>query len=107
MTQVPRNSLMGCAELCRITMAFMASRKSLLVFEKRADILLSARKALMTRRPPSVSSSCDIMSPHCACAADDCLFSLRLTVPITHPAKGSTTMTKRVICQLMVKSVEK
>ena len=34
----------------------------------RDCILSSATKALMTRKPPSVSSSCDIVSLHNACA---------------------------------------
>ena len=107
MTHVPRNSLMGWAELWRMTISFMAWRNSLLVFSKRSAIFFSAMNALMMRRPPSVSSSCDMMSPHCAWAADDWRFSLRLTTPMTHPARGSTTSTKSVIFQLMVNSVVK
>ena len=37
----------------------------------------------------------------------DWLFSLRLTVPIIHPARGATTITKSVICQLTVSMVKK
>ena len=107
MTHVPRNSLMGWAEVWRITIWFIAVRKSLLILIKRCSILLSAMKALMMRKPPSVSSSCDMISPHCDCATTDWLLSFLLITPITQPARGSTTITNSVSCQLTLKRVMK
>ena len=66
MMMVPRNSDMGWAALWRMTMAFMPLRNSSLMLMKRCSIFCSAMKALMMRRPPSVSSSCASMSPHLA-----------------------------------------
>lgn len=98
---------MGWAELCRIIISFIASRKSLFVLENRADILLSAINALITLKPPNVSSNWDIISPHCACAVEDCLFSFRLTTPIIQPVRGKIKITKSVICQLTENRVTK
>ena len=64
-------------------------------------------KALIIRRPPKVSSNWDMMSPHCPWATTDWLFNLRLTDPITQPAKGRMTSTNNVSCQLTVNSVIK
>ena len=61
---VPRNSLMGCANAWRMDTRLVASRYSLLHLLNRSIIFFSAVKALMTRRPPSVSSSCAMVSPH-------------------------------------------
>ena len=85
----------------------MASRKSLFVLAKRSDILRSAIKAFIIRSPPKVSSNCDIISPHCACAATDWLFNFRLTTPIIQPASGRITITNNVSCQLTVNNVIK
>lgn len=91
---------MGWAELCRIIISFIASRKSLFVLENRADILLSAINALITLKPPNVSSNWDIISPHCACAVEDCLFSFRLTTPIIQPVRGKIKITKASFANL-------
>ena len=104
---VPKNSDIGWAAFCLIAIALASRRYSSLMLTKRCDIFFSAMKALMIRSPPSVSSSCASMSPHLPWTAADWLFSLRLTVPIIHPAKGATRMTKSVICQLIHSMVEK
>lgn len=104
---VPRNSDMGWAAFWRMTISFMPLRNSLFTKMKRFSILCSAMNALIIRRPPRVSSSWAMMSPHCPCTADDWLFSFRLTAPIIQPASGATTMTNTVSCQLTVNRVKK
>ena len=64
-------------------------------------------KALMIRNPPRVSSNCDMVSLHFACASSDCRFSFLPTVPITQPMPGSTSSVNSVSCQLMAINVPK
>ena len=104
---VPKNSLIGCAIAWRIATLFVASRSSLLHLVKRLIILSSAIKALMMRKPPSVSSNCDIVSLHFACASSDWRFSFLPTTPINQPIPGNTIIVKRVNCQLTVTNVTK
>ena len=59
------------------------------------------------RKPPNVSSSCDIVSLHLLCASKDWRFSFRPTTPISQPIPGNTTIVKRVNCQLVMTSVAK
>ena len=85
----------------------MASRYSLLHLSKRASIFFSAMKALMMRRPPSVSSSWDMVSLHLLCASSDWRFSFLPTVPMIHPMTGTTSRVNTVSCQLTAISVVK
>ena len=100
-THVPRNSLTGCAIAWRMVTRMVALRSSLLTLRKRADIFFSARKALTMRRPPSVSSICDIVSLSFACASSDFCLSLRPTSPIIHPRTGNTVTVNSVSSQLI------
>ena len=58
-------------------------------------------KALMMRRPPNVSSNCDMVSLHLLCASNDLRFSFLPTRPISQPMPGNTRMVKSVSCQLV------
>ena len=104
---VPKNSDMGWAALWRIAIEHTSLRYASLILTKRFIILCSAINALIIRRPPSVSSSCASISPQRPCTVADCDFNLRLTLPITHPASGATTITNTVNCQLTVSIVAK
>ena len=107
MSIVPRNSLIGCAICWRMLTRLMVLRYRLLDSVKRVFIFFSALKALMMRRPPSVSSSCDIKSLHCPWAMSEPRFSFFPTVPITQPMMGTMAMVNKVSCQLIIISVVK
>ena len=104
---VPRHSLTGCARAWRVAtrvfLTFMAS----VTRSKRRPILRSARKALMMRRPPSVSSTWLMVSLHRACASRDCSLSLRPILPMIHSITGANSAVKRVICHEMNSSTAK
>ena len=104
---VPRNSLMGWAICWRVFTRRTCSRYSELMRSKRRFILSSAQKALIMRSPPSVSSTWLIVSLHRACAFIERCFSLRPTMPITQPIRGTNTSVNSVSCQLISSSVVK
>ena len=85
----------------------MFSRYSELMRSKRRFIFSSAQKALIMRRPPSVSSTWLMVSLHRLCAFIDFCLSLRPTMPITQPISGTKMRVNRVSCQLMSTSVVK
>ena len=79
----------------------MESRYSELMPSNRLFILSSAQNALMMRSPPSVSSTCDIVSLHSDCAAIDLRLSFLPTYPINQPKMGTNTRVKSVSCHDM------
>ena len=107
MSTVPRNSLIGCAICWRMFTRCTASRYSLLMFEKRVFILSSAQNAFTMRSPPSVSSTCDIVSLQSDCALIDFFLSFLPTQPMNHPKIGTKTMVKSVSCHEMKMSAPK
>ena len=64
-------------------------------------IFFSAMKAFMTRRPPSVSSTCDIVSLQRFWASRERFFSCLPTAPIAQASRGTTRIVKRVSSQLV------
>jgi len=106
-SNVPKNSLIGCANAWRMATLLVASRNSLLHSVKRFIIFCSAIKALIIRSPPKVSSSWDIVSLHLACASSDCLFNFLPTLPMIHPIPGTTNNVNKVSCQLVIINVPK
>ena len=64
-------------------------------------------KALMTLRPPKVSSTCDIVSLQSSCASRDWRLSFLPMAPITQPSSGTTSRVKRVSFQLITMRVTK
>jgi len=106
-SKVPRNSLIGWANVCRVATLLDASRSSLLHFVKRSTILSSAIKALIIRNPPKVSSSWDIVSLHLLWASNDWRLSFLPTCPISQPIPGNTKIVNKVSCQLVTIKVAK
>ena len=102
---VPMNSLTGCARAWRMLTRLAALRNCSLLDAKRFDILSSARKALMTLSPPSVSSNSDMVSLQNDCTTRELALSLRPIEPITQIITGPITRVNIVSCQLIATSV--
>ena len=68
---------------------------------KRLFIFSSAQNALIMRSPPSVSSTCDMVSLHRLCASIDLRLSFLPTKPMNHPKTGTKTRVKSVSCHEM------
>ena len=68
---------------------------------KRLFIFSSAQNAFIMRRPPSVSSTCDMVSLHRLCASIDLRLSFLPTKPMNHPKTGTKMRVKSVSCHEM------
>ena len=102
---VPRNSLIGWANACLVETLPVFFFTASVTWSKRDCILSSATKALMTRKPPSVSSSCDIVSLHNACACNDLFFNVLPRALMSQINAGATTIVNNVSCQLVTINV--
>ena len=96
---VPRHSLTGWARAWRVATRVFLTFIASVTRSKRPPMRRSARKALMTLRPPSVSSTWLMVSLQRACASRDCSLSLRPIFPIIQSISGAKSTVKRVICQ--------
>ena len=74
---------------------------------KRPDMPFSALKALMMRRPPRVSSTCDMVSLQRDWASSEPRLSCLPMAPMIQPMTGTKMMVNRVSCQLMKSRVPK
>ena len=104
---VPRNSLTGWADACLVATLLAAVLNSSAVVANLSFILSSAMNALITLRPPRVSSSWDMVSLHFAWASSDFLLSFFPMALMPHAMSGTTARVKRVSCQLVTIRVAK
>ena len=97
---VPRNSLTGWAEACRVFTRFTFRRIRSVTESKRADIFFSALNALTMRRPPRVSSTWDIVSLQRVCASRDCRLSCLPITPMIQMKAGTKVSITSIISGL-------
>ena len=98
---VPRNSLIGWANAWRVDTLAVFLLTASVMLSKRLFIFFSAMKALMTRSPPRVSSTCDMVSLQRFWASRERFLSCLPMAPMAQAITGTTRMVKRVSSQLV------
>ena len=88
-TSTPMNSDKGEARSFLNIILFLRCVSVSLLVKNFVRCSFSALNALITRNPPSVSSSIDISVPISSCDCVDCFRSERLTLPMINPVNGS------------------
>ena len=97
---VPRNSLTGWAVAWRMLTRATFRRIRSVTSWKRRRMVPSALNALITRRPPRVSSTWLMVSLHRACASSEERLSCLPITPIIHTKAGAKMMVKIIISGL-------
>ncbi len=87
-TSTPRNSDKGDARSFLNIILFLRCVRVSLLVKNFVRCIFSALNALITLRPPSVSSRIDISVPISSCDCVDCLRRERLTLPMMNPVRG-------------------